>query len=49
MEILFTDEFVPLARLEMRRLISKQPSLVEKYLQKGEALFTHYKMDRKVS
>ena len=47
MEILFRDKFVPLARSEMRRF-SKQLSSVEKYLQKGEALFTHYKMDRKV-
>ena len=49
MEILFGDEFVSIARPEIRRLISKQPSSVEKYLQKEEALFTHHKMKRKVS
>ena len=48
-ELIMGDDFIPLCKPSIRRLISCQSNVVSNYLVKGECLFTHYRINEKIA
>ena len=48
LDSLLGDEFVPIAKPEIRHLISSQEQSVYNYINRGEELFNHHKVSEKI-
>ena len=48
-ELIVGDDFIPLCKPSVRRLISCQPNAVSNYLATGEYLFSHHRINDKLA